>query len=190
LQVTFSGYVFLDPNLQSATSNRGINLLQLNSPYGPAGSGAGATPTLVGVQVFSTSYNRTTGAYTVVFTFTGNTTEFGSLQDGNYSLSFNASAIQGGGPGGPALGLSTFVDPGSYTANFHRLFGDSNGDGQVDNTDLAAFNAAYRTRIGQATYRGYFDFDGNGTVDTSDYYQFQRRYKTKLNADGTITPIP
>jgi hypothetical protein len=27
-------------------------------------------------------------------------------------------------------------------------------------------------------------------VDTSDDYQFQRRYKTKLNADGTISPIP
>jgi hypothetical protein len=190
LQITFSSYVFLDPNLQSPTTNRGINLLQLNSPYGPAGSGSGATPKLVPVQVFSTSYNRTTGAYTLVYTFTGPCTEYGSLQDGNYSLQFNASAIQGGGPGGPALGSSTFVDPSSYNAKFHRLFGDSNNDFQVDGTDLTAFNASFRTRIGQPQFRAYFDFDGNNIEDTSDQYQFNRRYKTKLNADGTISPIP
>jgi autotransporter-associated beta strand protein len=189
LQVTFSSFVFLDPNLQSPTSNRGIDLMQLNSPYGPAGSGGSATPQLVAVQVFSTNYNRATGAYTVIYTFTGPCTEFGSLQDGNYSLSFNAGAIQGGGPGGPAL-TGSYTSAESYTADFHRLFGDSNGDSQVDNTDLTAFNASLRTRIGQTGYRAYFDFDNNGTVDTSDQFQFQRRYKTKLNADGTISPIP
>jgi hypothetical protein len=33
LQVTFSSYVFLDPNLQSSTSNRGLNLIKVNGPY-------------------------------------------------------------------------------------------------------------------------------------------------------------
>jgi hypothetical protein len=60
----------------------------------------------------------------------------------------------------------------------------------VDGTDLTAFNASFRTRIGQPQFRAYFDFDGNNIEDTSDQYQFNRRYKTKLNADGTTSPIP
>src|SRR5262249_6449532 len=103
IQVTFSGFVFLDPNLQAPSSNRGLNLIKVNRP------GGAAAGTHVQAVVASTAYNRTTGAYTVIYGFAGAGTEFGSLEDGNYSLQFNEAAIQGGGPGGP--GLSPAGDP-------------------------------------------------------------------------------
>jgi hypothetical protein len=82
----------------------------------------------------------------------------GSLPDGRYSL---------------AVG-------GQTVATFFRLFGDVNGDGQVDDSDRAAFLAAYRSRSGMANYRSYFDYNGDGLIDSTDYYQFLRRYGTQL----------
>jgi autotransporter-associated beta strand protein len=189
-KVVFDSFVFLDPNLKTPTTNLGLNLNQQNSPYGPAGSGTSASAKLIAAKLFSALYNESNGQYTVIYSFTGPGTEYGSLQDGNYTLQFNETGIEGGGPGGPSLNPST--DPyASAAAQFFRLFGDSLGRGQVDDTDLTAFRQANTpSRIGMTNYRAWFDFDGNGVVDSSDYYQFMRRYKTKLNPDGTITIIP
>jgi hypothetical protein len=189
IRVTFSGYVFLDPNLQSPTSNRGLNLVKLNGPYGAPAN------TQIQAIVSSTVYNRSTGAYTVIYGFAGAGTELGSLEDGNYSLQFNEAAIQGGGPGGP--GLAPAGDPfAAQAASFFRFYGDANGDRKVDTTDTTLFNAAYRSRVGMANYRAAFDFNGDGFVDSVDYYQFLRRRGSntpkgqQLNPDGTVTLIP
>jgi hypothetical protein len=181
VQVTFSSYVFLDPNLQSATSNRGLNLIKVNGPYGAQAN------TQIHATIASAVYNPSSGTYTVIYAFSGPGTEYGSLEDGNYTLQFIESAIQGGGPGGPALAMSG--DPFAVqAAQLHRYFGDSLGRSKVDDTDLAAFNAAYRSRIGMTTYRAYFDCNGDGVVDSMDYYQLQRHYHTRLNSDGTVGP--
>jgi len=109
VQVSFTGQVFLDPK-----QSFGLSLVRLN---GPAGAPAG---TAIQAAVDSTVYDPATGATTVVYRFTGPGTEFGSLEDGNYSLTFNAG-VQLGGPGGPALSSDGSV-------SFYRLFGDGNGD--------------------------------------------------------------
>jgi X-X-X-Leu-X-X-Gly heptad repeat protein len=195
ITVTFSGYVFLDPNLQSPSSNRGLNLIECNgttynlgnvcNPISPTGRQIAA-----GLSA-STSYNQSNGQYTVVWSFSGTGTQFGSLEDGNYNLQFIASAIQGGGPGGPALGSSGFVNPATYSAGFHRYFGDVNGDGLVDaTTDYPAFNTAYRSVKGQAAYRAYFDLNSDGAIAAADYNYFMQHYKTRLNADGTVSTLP
>jgi hypothetical protein len=107
----------------------------------------------------------------VVIRFTGlGWATAGSLADGRYTLVVHAGLVQG------ASGILA----GDVTFNFFRLFGDVNGDGKVDATDLAAFRAAYRSRKGMANYRWYFDVNGDGTVDATDYYQFLRRYGTSL----------
>jgi alpha-amylase len=110
------------------------------------------------------------GRTTVTLTFSGAGVLGGSLPDGRYTLTVAGSTVPGG--------------------SFFRLFGDVNGDGQVDATDLQAFLAAYRSRKGMANYRTYFDFNADGFIDSVDYYQFQRRYKTRLNADGSISNLP
>src|SRR5262249_43909616 len=138
LQVTFSTQVYLDPS-----ANYGLNLIEVNGPTFNTGNNTGGR--LIHASVLSTVMNpgRTE---TVTYGFSGAGTESGSLEDGNYRLSFNEAAIQGGGQGGPALspGGDPFV---TGPALFHRLFGDSNGDGKVDGVDSSAFQAAYRTRI-------------------------------------------
>ncbi len=178
IAVTFSSFVFLDPNLLSTTSNRGLNLLQVNSPYGPGSN----TLVLAGLSS-STHYNQSNGNYTVVFNFSGSATEFASLQDGNYSLQFNAAAIQSGGPGGPALGASGFVDPTTWKALFFRYFGDTNGDAMVDNKDQVVMQKAVNTLSGQANYQSYLDFSNRGYITSADYQQFMKRYATRLDTD-------
>ncbi len=75
-------------------------------------------------------------------------------------------------------------------AQFFRFFGDSNGAGQVDAVDQAAFQRAMRSRLGMANYRAYFDFRGIGMVDSPDYNRFLAHYKRKLNPDGTVSILP
>ena len=51
---------------------------------------------------------------------------------------------------------------GNSVTTLHRLFGDSDGDGDVGATDFAAF----RQSFGSAN--SIFDFDNDGDVDSSD----------------------
>jgi len=63
----------------------------------------------------------------------------------------------------------------------HRLFGDSDGDGDTDTTDLAVFRNALNKHQGDAGYLAWFDFDGNGIIDTLvDYAQFRLRLGKKV----------
>jgi hypothetical protein len=110
----------------------------------------------------------------------------GSLTDGNYQLVLNADLIQGGGPGGDAL-----TNPGPVR-NFHRFFGDHNGDRRVDNVDLRAFNASVGGTLTPLTanWRGYFNYDTVNVITSADFSAFNRRYKQMLNTNGTTSPIP
>jgi hypothetical protein len=63
---------------------------------------------------------------------------------------------------------------------FHRLFGDSEGDGDVDVLDLARFRPAYGKSAGQPGYAAHFDFEGDGDVDVLDLSRFRQRYGRTL----------
>jgi hypothetical protein len=54
------------------------------------------------------------------------------------------------------------------------LFGDSDGDGDVDANDFAAF----RTAFGGSS--AIFDFDGDGVVNATDFAQFRLRFGTRI----------
>jgi hypothetical protein len=115
---------------------------------------------LVHVTTSLTADDRTVA----VLTFAGDGVLGGSLADGRYALTTHGGAAQG----------ADRVD------SFFRLFGDVNGDGRVDATDLAAFSRAYRSRTGMANYVWYLDYDANGMIDSTDYYQFLRRDGTAI----------
>jgi hypothetical protein len=66
---------------------------------------------------------------------------------------------------------------GDATHGFFRLFGDSNGDGGVDQPDRGAFRSAFGTASSDVDYRWYFDFDGDGDVDGRDNAEFNRRFR-------------
>jgi hypothetical protein len=93
-------------------------------------------------------------------TFTGAGTEYGSLADGRYTLN--------------VVGVTGLTGAGSFS--FHRLFGDSDGDRDVDVFDLRAFTQALYNTGNLAA----FDWDNDGDVDIMDYRQFLQRFGTFL----------
>ena len=63
---------------------------------------------------------------------------------------------------------------GDHVKSVARLFGDADGDGDVDGQDREAFRDAYES--GTDTFLWYFDFDADGDVDGQDNGQFNRRF--------------
>jgi uncharacterized repeat protein (TIGR01451 family) len=169
------------------TVNLGAGAVTAHKDSGPGGvSDTGyVTPAVFSAVTMGSQY-------VVTYAFSpGSLIEYGSLTDGNYTLTVHAMAVTNG---------SYTLSGGDHMESFWRFYGDSNGDRVVDNFDGTAFNAAYRSRQGfTANYRAYFDFNGDGYVDATDYYQFLRRRNAdgknnphgyKLNADGSVTPVP
>jgi hypothetical protein len=139
--------------------------------------GALAVETAAGVNIPIRTIERTiNGKTVVVIEFTGSLLG-GSLADGNYKVKINGSKVQT--RGGPAAG-TLFNGGAIYTETFFRFYGDSDGDRDVDTTDLTAFRAALRSMRGTAAYRWYFDYDADCDVDAVDYQQFLLRNTKKL----------
>ena len=194
-QVVFNSFVFLDPNLLTKTTNLGLDLIKVNGPYGAA---AGS---LIAGNLYSATYDEATGDYTVTYSFIpsaasgyAGTLDYGSLEDGNYTFQFNQAGIQGGGPGGTDLTSSVGGNPYVSTpASFHRLFGDTQGRGEVNNldtpSDLAQMRQTLGSVIGGTNYLAYLDFGDAGYITGADYTAFLRRYNYVLNANGTVSTI-
>lgn len=110
----------------------------------------------------------------VNLTFAGPATEFGSLADGRYRLVINGAAIT------DALGAQVDADNdgtagGSSSVTFFRLFGDSDGDADVDLSDFSAFRATFGNTNNLA-----FDADDDGDVDLNDFSEFRSRFGTSI----------
>lgn len=126
----------------------------------------GAPAGNVGFNVtLSTVGNRTEA----LITFTSDTFG-GSLNDGRYRLIVAAGQVLAGG---------RFMAADSVT-NFHRLFGDANGDARVNIQDYGLFSLSFNLGVGEPGYNAAFDFDGNGRVNIADFGQFSLRYSTML----------
>ncbi len=89
------------------------------------------------------------GAGSGVVTRAGTGTRGNSLADGNWILTISGSEVTGSNQFG-----NRSVD------NFFRMFGDSDGDGDVDGVDAVALRNAQLA----ATYNASLDWDGNGSV--------------------------
>jgi hypothetical protein len=115
------------------------------------------------------------GETVATLTFTGPGFVGGSLADGHYTLTVHADRVRDRW-GRELDGDGDGVAGGDRMAGFTRLFGDSDGDGDVDRADRIAFQSAFGTSTGQPGYLWYFDFDGDGDVDGQDKVQFNRRF--------------
>jgi hypothetical protein len=128
--------------------------------------------TLVDAQL---SISLLNGKTVAVLTFVGTELVGGSLADGSYTLTVRADRVHDrwgrelDGDGNGSAG-------GDRVDGFFRLFGDSDGDGDVDQLDRDHFRSAFQTSAGEAGYLWYFDFDGDGDVDGHDNGQFNRRF--------------
>src|SRR5262249_1036291 len=146
-------------------------------PGGPAaafelkavGSGQSGVVSLTASVVNNTSGSGAAPT-TVTLTFSGPLTQFGSLIDGDYQLRVLASHVSGAGP---LDGNNDGFAGDDYTFSFHRFFGDTDGDRDVDAADFLAFRGAF---LGITPYNPALDFDGNGSVDVLDFLQFHNRY--------------
>jgi len=115
------------------------------------------------------------GRTVAVLTFSGSGIIGGSLADGDYTLTIRGDHIRdevgreldgdGDGNGG-----------GDRVDAFFRLFGDSDGDNDVDWLDRDLFRSAFGTSAGEPAYLWYFDFDGDGDVGGLDNGEFSRRF--------------
>ncbi len=118
-----------------------------------------------------------------------------SLIDGNYELRVVGAEIHtlgvhlDGDNSGTAGGDLVFhgnrdTNKNGLPDDFFRLYGDMDGDGDVDGIDFAKyFSAAYGSRIGSTKYRAELDFDGDGDIDGLDFARgFSPRYGRKRPA--------
>ena len=73
----------------------------------------------------------------------------------------------------PALAMAA-----DKVVQFHRFFGDWDGDRDVDASDKATFLGA----VGSMTpmYLPAFDFDGDGDIDAADQAQFNKRFGRRI----------
>lgn len=102
-------------------------------------------------------------------------TDSGSLADGNYQLTVLGNQITDLA-GQPLDGDANGTSGGDYTFNFHRLFGDTDGDRDIDAADFGPFRQGFGTPSAAFT----FDFDGDGDVDAADFGQFRQRFGTSV----------
>jgi arylsulfate sulfotransferase len=152
ITVTFDGAAVLDPGA-----------IELRRQDG----------SLVDAQFSISSLNGKTVA---VLTFAGAEFIGGSLADGSYTLTVRADQIHD--RFGRALdGDGDGVSGGDRVDSFFRLFGDSDGDHDVDLLDRALLRSTFGTDSSDADYLWYFDFDGDGDVDGLDNGQFNRRLR-------------
>jgi probable HAF family extracellular repeat protein len=121
---------------------------------------------LVNLKVLTSTIG---GRTTVLLTFDGEPD--GSLADGSYTLTIRADRIL------DSAGRSLESD---RVESFSRLFGDSNGDSHVDDTDLALFREALNTTFADAEFFSSFDSDGDGDVDYLDYFRFRQRFGERV----------
>jgi subtilisin-like proprotein convertase family protein len=98
-------------------------------------------------------------------TFLSDTT-FGSLNDGRYTLTVIANQVRDAG--------GTFMASNS-TTNFHRYFGDSNGDANVDIADFGLFSLTYGLNSTQPGFLSMFDYNNDGVIDIADFGQLSIR---------------
>jgi subtilisin-like proprotein convertase family protein len=94
-------------------------------------------------------------------------TQFGSLIDGRYTLTVNASQVQS------LAGVNMLAN---NSTSFHRYFADANGDATIDIADFGLFSSTFNLSVGQPGYLAYFDFDNNGTIDILDFGQLSIRF--------------
>src|SRR5262249_8980802 len=122
----------------------------------------------------------------VTLTFSGAPTDFGSLADGRYTLTVLAAQVTGYGGSldgnGDGVGGDDYVLVGApgTAPELHRLFGDSDGDGDVDAIDFLQLRASIGLVVGDPGFNSTFDFTGDGDVDAADFAQLRLRFGSSI----------
>ena len=92
------------------------------------------------------------------------------LVDGRYRLTVLANQVT-------VSGVNLSADAAT---DFHRFFGDVNGDQTINGLDFGFFKDAFGTQLGDANFLSYLDFDGDGVINGFDFGQFRTRFGATL----------
>ncbi|MEL7497651.1 MAG: G8 domain-containing protein [Planctomycetota bacterium] len=114
------------------------------------------------------------GKTVATLTFSGSGIIGGSLADGDYTLTTQASSVSDAA-GNQLDGNADGVGGDNSTDTFFRFFGDVNGDRKVNIIDYFQFRNAFR-----GSYDSAFDFNGDGVVNIIDFFQFRSRFGQTL----------
>ncbi|MEM6472576.1 MAG: lamin tail domain-containing protein [Planctomycetota bacterium] len=128
------------------------------------------------------------GVTRATVTFSGVNVESasGSLIDGNYRLTIDASRVLSLATGLALDGDSDDQSGGDYqfgtqaSDDFFRLFGDVDGDRDVDRSDFELFSSAFGQSQSQPGYRSDLDFDADGSIESSDLSAFRLRLQRRI----------
>jgi hypothetical protein len=143
------------------TFNQAVNLAAGAFNIAVHAGQAGTAPTLTYTAVSP----DTSGASTTwVVTFSGAGVSGNSIANGVYDITLDGTKVTS--ESSPTATLA------SRTDTFYRLFGDSNGDGRVNNADYAAFLNTNGLKTGQTGFNAAFDSNADGRVNNLDYGAF------------------
>ena len=96
----------------------------------------------------------------------------GSLIDGSYSFTVHAADVTDS--------AGNTLNGGDQTLGFHRLFGDINGDGAVNNTDFFKFKSTFGRSTGDPSFITAFDYNADGVINNTDFFQFKKRFGVRV----------
>jgi hypothetical protein len=106
-----------------------------------------------------------------------------SLADGRYTLTIHGSKVQSSD--GTLLNdgrdWKTLPDtPTGAGSHLFRLFGDANGDGTDDATDVGQLKSTFNRNGSDPLYLTFLDADNSGAVDAQDVGQFKARFNANV----------
>jgi hypothetical protein len=144
------------------------------------------------VGLSATTSTDSLGRTVVTLGFSGGETDpisglnggIASLADGRYQLTVLAANVIGLDGNGDGTTGDNYVSPAdTYQGNglhLYRLFGDVNGDGVVDATDVGQLKSTFNRNNTDPLYLWYLDADNSGAVDASDIGQFKSRFNVNV----------
>jgi subtilisin-like proprotein convertase family protein/subtilisin family serine protease len=102
----------------------------------------------------------------VTLTFTNNTDQ-ASLVDGRYTLTVLAAQVKD---------VAQNPMAANVTVDFHRLYGDLDGNAQVNGQDAGFFDRAFGSVFGQPAFVAAFDWNGDNQINGQDAGIFDRHF--------------
>nr|WP_143547780.1 GEVED domain-containing protein [Rhodopirellula sp. SM50] len=128
------------------------------------------------------------GNSVATLTFSGPLTRGNSsaLVDGNYQLAIDPTKVRRAGTSVTLDGDDDGRRGGGYaygtamSDQFFSLYGDTDGDRDVDGQDYGRFGASFLKSHGMPGFDPALDSDGDGDVDGQDYARFGQRFLTTL----------
>jgi hypothetical protein len=184
ISVTFSGPVsFANGNAAAAFQLQHVqdatNVNNLAAAVSTNGSGQ---------TVVTLTFTTTGNAATEIDPVSASNGGAASLADGRYALTVFGSAVTDavlgwaldgnadGLPGGNYVSPTDTLGGGAGQLHLYRIFGDTNGDGIVDQRDLGQLRSTLNTSAGNPLYLSVLDADNSGVVDQIDLGQFRSRF--------------